>query len=746
MNTEQAVSSIQKLKYRYLLLRLIEISLFSVSSALLVFALAELLSTNFAFNVSLVLVFVIAVVVLMVARYRLYRLNSNFFTSYLNQRFPQLNESADLLLKSPEELSLLQQIQLEKILCQLSQILPDVKLPHRILQSLMVFIVSAGLYFFLSALAPLGENKIKSPVREIGSDKNPSSAYIKSLTITLSPPLYTHLKSFGSNDFNLSLPEGSSVRWLAQLSSEPANVKIFFSGRDSMNFTKERSLEYSFEKKIEESGFYQIQWTHNGKEYRSDFYKIAIIKDLPPKIVVKELNQFTKLKYTDQLSVSVKSEVIDDYGLTDALIIATVSKGSGEGVKFREEKLKFTSPLQISGKKIEGSRILDLKKLGLEPADELYFYIEALDNKAPQFNRTRTETFFIAIQDTATEVTSVDAGLGVDLMPEYFRSQRQIIIDTEKLLRDKKNIPTQQFKSTSNELGYDQKALRLRYGQFLGEEDEAGIGQPAEDENQQEESDPLKNVTHQHDTKNEHNLVEQKGKQHQHADKNESDEKEDPLKQFVHEHDNTEEATFFIQSLKTKLKAAITQMWDAELYLRLYRPEKSLPYQYRALNLLKEISSDSRIFVHRSGFDPPPLKEEKRLTADLSEVKNRSDFFKTQAGEKLVSVRDAINAIEKMIGENTVTVSATNQKTFFRAGQELAELAREQPVVFLKGLSLLKSLSETQSKVSAADLAQLRAILWRALPLQMPSPSQQKANGHTLNQKFLNNLNPNMHE
>jgi len=330
-------------------------------------------------------------------------------------------------------------------------------------------------------------------------------------------------------------------------------------------------------------------------------------------------------------------------------------------------------------------------------------------------------------------------------MPEYFRSQRQIIIDTEKLLRDKKIIPVQQFKFTSNELGFDQKALRLRYGRFLGEEDEVGIGQPTESEEPEEESDPLKKVTHQHDTKNEHNLVDQKTKQHQHAETESSEAEKDPLKQFVHEHDNTEEATFFIQSLKTKLKAAITQMWDAELYLRLYQPEKSLPYQYKALNLLKEISSDSRIFVHRSGFDPPPLKEEKRLTADLSEVTGRSDFFKVQKEEKLQSVRDALTAIERMIAENTTIISTTNQKTFFKAGHELATLAKERPVVFLKGLSLLKSLSEKTS-ISVANLIQLRGILWEALPSQISSPTQQQSSDHSLNKLFLKTLDQSKHE
>jgi hypothetical protein len=600
-----------------------------------------------------------------------------------------------------------------------------------------------GLYFILSSLSPLNHEK-KSIAREIRPDKASSAIYIEALSIVISPPPYTHLNSTESSDFNLTLPEGSSVKWIAKFSADPVNAKIFFSGKDSVTLVSQGLQRYSFERKIQESGFYQVQWTDHKKIYRSDFYKIEIVKDQQPKIVIKDLNQFTKLKFNDPLDVLIKSDLTDDYGLSEAQIIATVSKGSGEGVKFREEKLKFTSPIPMAGKRVEAIRLLDLKKLGLEPADELYFYVEALDNKDPFPNRSRTETFFVSIMDTAREITSVDAGLGVDLMPEYFRSQRQIIIDTEKLLRDKKNISVQQFKFTSNGLGYDQKALRLRYGQFLGEEDEAGIGQPEEQE--QEDDDPLKKVTHQHDTKNEHNLVDPKSKQHQDSESKNGEEEKDPLKQFVHEHDNSEEATFFIQSLKSKLKAAITQMWDAELYLRLYQPEKSLPYQYKALNLLKEISSDSRIFVHRSGFDPPPLKEEKRLTADLSEVKGRTDVAKTKKEEKLVNVRNALNAIEKMISEKNVIVSDKNQKTFRLAGQELAELAREQPIVFLKGLSLLKSLSESQSKVSTADLAQLRGVLWKALPPQTASPNQQHTNGHALNKRFLINLDESKHE
>lgn len=65
-------------------------------------------------------------------------------------------------------------------------------------------------------------------------------------------------------------------------------------------------------------------------------------------------------------------------------------------------------------------------------------------------------------------------------------------------------------------------------------------------------------------------------------------------------------------------------MWDAELHLRLYEPEKSLPFQYEALKYIQEIKNSARIYVHRIGFDPPPIKEESRLTGKIKDIKSYS--------------------------------------------------------------------------------------------------------------------------
>jgi hypothetical protein len=67
----------------------------------------------------------------------------------------------------------------------------------------------------------------------------------------------------------------------------------------------------------------------------------------------------------------------DDYGITDAHLVATVAKGTGEAVKFREQKIAFDTDAPGDNGSRRFIKTLDLLALGLEPGDELYFHVEA---------------------------------------------------------------------------------------------------------------------------------------------------------------------------------------------------------------------------------------------------------------------------------------------------------------------------------------------------------------------------------
>jgi hypothetical protein len=251
---------------------------------------------------------------------------------------------------------------------------------------------------------------------------------------------------------------------------------------------------------------------------------------------------------------------------------------------------------------------------------------------------------------------------------------------------------------------------------------------------------------HAHDKENEHNLVSDKKAEptaHQHAEElKDPDAKENPLEAFAHTHDDGEEATFFVQSVRAKLKAALTVMWDAELYLRLYEPEKSLPYQYTALKLLKEISNDSRIYVHRTGFDPPPLKEEKRLTGDLNEVRNSSAQTKQLSKVLFPEIRKALVLLDALINQDVSKLSQKDKNQLRLAGQELASVIMETPGKFLEGLTLLKKIEDTEMNKSDLQLSlrSIQKIFWKIIPLQSVSPAKANASVHELDQQFLKNL------
>ncbi len=738
MSNREARHIIERLKRKYILYRIVEIALFSAAVAILLTVLCSFLAFNSTYQIAIATSGAVSIFIWLVFFYKLVHLPITRITAYLNSNYPQLEHSLELVLKEGSDLHFLQRIQCEIVMKRFISLVPHIKLPNRIAAATIVAVVSICLFMMMRFIQKPLDYTVKDEINLIKQISEAKSILpeLSSLKILIIPPSYTKLPTYTSSAPNVKVQEGSNLIWRIEYSAPVREVKIIVSAKDSIKLLL-NDQRYQATIKANESGFYQIQWNNGVRNMRSDYYKIVVIKDQPPKITVDNLSQFTKLPIQSNLKISIESTLADDYGLTDATIIATVSKGSGESVKFREEKFKFDQ--LVFGKLLKVTKQLDLKKLGMEPGDELYFYVEATDNKTPHSNYSRTETFFIALQDTTKQTMVEDEGLGVDLMPDYFRSQRQIIIDTEKLLKEKKLLNADKFKTNSNNLGYDQKVLRLRYGQFLGEEFEDKIGK--QDESQEEDHETLiSKFGHIHDKENEHNLVTDKKSStppHEHESTKGNEEKQNPLEAFAHNHDNGEQATFFVQSVRAKLKSALTVMWDAELYLRLYQPEKSLPFQYTALKLLKEISNDSRIYVHRTGFDPPPLKEEKRLSADLSEIHNSSLINNSNTQVTFPEIRIAITLIERLLSTKA-TIKEDDRNQFRRAGQELARVIIEHPGTDVRGLSLVKELEDRNSshQNSATNLVALQKIFWKIIPEEANSAHGQTKLIHKLDTEF----------
>lgn len=630
-------------------------------------------------------------------------------SAFLDRYLDTLEDSTTLLLSTPKNLSTIAQLQRHKITERLHRDIKNITPQTQLYKASIIALLIVSVSLFISRFYIIDGSSATSKIPQSeaiifqSSDSITPSSNVPLLTkqqLTISYPRYTQLAPTTTSSMNVKILEGSKLMW--QLGFKDAVKKVEIEGMfsdmemnvSSTSFEDKFAFAKAYIPTI--SGYYNFKFYDTlGSTYISDMYAIEVFKDKAPEIELTGIAQFTSFEVRDKAVLKFTCKINDDYGVASATIVATVSKGSGESVKFREERLAFDQPV-IKGKKvIQLSKRIVLEDLKMDRGDELYFYVETRDQKEPEANITRSETFFAVIKDTISEGFGVEGTLGADLMPDYFRSQRQLIIDTEKLLTERGKFTQETFQSRSNELGFDQKALRLKYGQFMGDEADSGVAITQEHHVDEESlEDPTKDYRHDHDSENDHNLVEEKS---EHTDTHEDGENHSPLENYVHNHDDPEESTLFTASLRSKLKQAMAEMWDAELHLRLADPKNSLPYQYRALKLIQDIKNSARIYVHRIGFDPPPIKEEKRLTGDIDEVSNvfkKGDFSTEDPYEWM---RESIHILEKGLTGNS-ELSEEDKNAFAKAGVQLAQLAVMEPSKYLKTLQHLKWLTEDKQQ------------------------------------------------
>jgi len=720
---------------RWQLLEFLSIVLYALGPAFLIY----ILKSDFSLSLFLFLGLAAALILFK----KPWRLTLEKVSSYIDQKFNGVEYSTGLLLMPMDELSTMAMLQRYKISEVLNENIKKIK-PLVNVKMAFIVVLSFGFLSFISyqfSLHKLFEPATNNIENQHSVRFQPlDSAFVKATPpvlqtqkLTIYHPSYTKLAKTVTSDMNIRALEGSKLVWELQFDTliQEASIEIL---ENNYPLSKQGTT-YSKHLSYTETGFYNFKFKAiDGATYISDLYAMEVLQDESPLIEIQGLQQFSSFDFSQAKVLNFEVALSDDYGVEDSFIIATVTKGEGESVKFREERLTFDDRVASGSKKQVLSKKIDLDKMSMEAGDELYFYVVAIDTKRPKANISRSETYFAVIKDTVTNQFAVEGTMGADLMPAYFRSQRQLIIDTEKLIADQNKITKEKFNFTSNELGYDQKALRIKYGEFMGDEVVGGGEAPeaTRDAGDATNSDLLKDYTHDHDGDNEHNLVE-----HDHEEA-EGEKEEGPLESYLHNHDDPEESTLFTASLKSKLRKAMDEMWNAELYLRLYTPKKSLPYQYRALTLIQEIKNSARIYVHRIGFDPPPIKEDKRLSGTLDEVVTYSKLEDIAQPEGLPFIKKAIERLERVITKASI-LTAEDRELLVKAGNELAVLAIQEPGKYLNTLQLLKNTSE-RSEASKVQLKKLQQGLLAAIPRTKPRPRKTKATQSAINELLLQEL------
>ena len=633
-------------------------------------------------------------------------------TRLLNQSYPVLEESAELLAKPAESLNLLERLQIQKIEKELATVSTS-RLFRKGFRTAAIILITGLLLAFGISQIELFSQKVEKTERNAiqstqGNIQDKILPGIKSVELKISPPAYTRRPARNQSQFSVSAEEGSALYWQIETDQPVKNIKLVFNDQEVIPFkpTNTEGTLWTLTKTVSKSGFYQV----NLEGSLSELYKLEIIKDQPALIRIVTPAQYSSIDFGEAQRTVLQVLINDDYGINDAFISATISSGQGEGVKFKEQKIVFQQ--NFSGAvSYKLNKTIDLKGLGMVPGDELYFYIQARDSRLQE---SRSDIYIVTIQDTA-QLMSMEGMLGgVNLVPEYFRSQRQIIIDSEKLLKERNTISVQEFNSRSNEIATDQKLLRLRYGKFLGEENETEIGGHQEEEEGHNEPGDFGNA-------------------------------EKLLDAVAHKHDQAEDATYFEPELKAQLKATLAEMWKSELQLRLYKPAEALPFEYKALRLLKDLQQKSRVYVAKTSFKPPIIRADKRLSGELDKI------IQPQAVRSFDSKEDVQSSLRLTAGilagnKQGIKLDANQILTLNDASRIIAARAAAQPGIYLNSLGTLRNIIRSGSiRTSHANKRDLEAALQRIISMESRTPqSKNSAPSNDLATQYFNNLRKDM--
>ena len=523
---------------------------------------------------------------------------------------------------------------------------------------------------------------------------------ITGINVAIDPPAYTGLPSRTVETADLRVAEASRVRWSLQFSVAPAKAWLQFDNGARIAL-QPRDGRWQAEHRIERAGLYRIVTEPALPLAQRRLHRIEMVRDQPPQVRATQPGQSLNLRSAGQRNWPLAFEATDDHGVaTSAELRIIQTSGDGENITSSERVV----PLNGSGppRKRRFTHVFDLARSGLTVGNDVIVQLSVRDNRQPRAQVVRSASVILRWPpDTIGMATGLD-GLAQQVLPAYFRSQRQIIIDAEALIRDKRKFSADVFAKRSDAIGVDQHALRLRYGQFLGEEAAETRPLPTSDA-EVAGSDTSAAHADEHAGANDHEDGATPGSR-----------VEEMLAEVSHVHDLPEAATLLDPQTQGLLRSALREMWDSETQLRLGQPQAALPFAYKALRLIKQVQQADRIYLPKIGSELPPIDMARRLTGKRDGLAARSDALVRVPGEPsplaalwlaLGPHRDAVPVQERMLDEASRHLRA-------RGGDDDAALAT------------LAAIDALRADPGCGECrAGLRQRLWRLLPMARATPT-----------------------
>ena len=566
-----------------------------------VLAVAAALAWRVHFSpASVALVAAVAVVAVGLAWRSARRIDARWITRRLDAR-RDMQDSADLLSADPSSLQGLPALQRERLLQALAS---GPALDLRPAWPMRPFWI--GLALALPAMAAIvlwpgaSPSPPAAPAAEAAAAPVATDITLLAAELTLTPPAYTGLPERRETGLSARAPEKSRLHWSLRLSPQPESAALAFHDGQRIELVREGE-HWTATRMLDRSTLYRVV-PGGPLPLRDDaLHRLDAIADEPPQVRVIAPERSLTMAEPGQRRWALEFEASDDYGLGTARLGLTLAQGTGEQVTVTERSLVLAG--EGDGQRRRYRRTLDLAALGLGAGDDLIVRLVVADNRAPSPQSTRSTSLILRFPPPPSAESTGMEGLVKKTLPAYFRSQRQIIIDAEALVAERPRLAADTFQQRSDALGVDQRILRMRYGQFLGEETDGEPEPPPTEDDEQHSLDD--------------------GHDHGSEPPAAMGAMPNVLEEFGHTHDDSEAATLLDPETRELLRKALNAMWLSEGELRQGQPGAALPHAYRALGFIKQVQQASRIYLARVGLELPPIDEARRMTGDRAGLGDR---------------------------------------------------------------------------------------------------------------------------
>ncbi|MGN6520509.1 MAG: hypothetical protein ACTHK2_13890 [Dokdonella sp.] len=554
----------------------------------------------------------------------------------IDARAPAMEDSTDLLLRDPAALAPLAALQRSRLQQRLDRLDLDLRAPWP-WRAFGASIAVAVLLLAAVAVAPSPRRDAAAPVAASAAPGRASVTRMEAVELTIAPPPYTRLAERRETSLDAKAPQDSTLRWRLRFAPQPSAVALALHDGRRVELRRDGG-DWRGEATLPASMLYRI--VVDGAPALADdrLHRIDAIADAAPEIRVLSPDKTLTLADPQQKAWPLAFEASDDYGIARAELVVTHAQGNGENIAFKEQAIELVgTPAQatltpppaaqtlpaspVMPERADGgprvvlryTYALELAAFGFSMGDDVIAKITVTDNRAPKPNATRSPSLILRWPADPSKDSAGLEGIVQKTMPAYFRSQRQIIIDTQALLADQAQLDDAKFLARSDAIGVDQKLLRLRYGQFLGEESE-GHAEHAPDGAIGDAATQAGALAGMHEAQEQA----RPGAPARFGDAG------DVVAEYGHVHDIAEAATLLDPDTRATLKSALGEMWQAELHLRQGAPAQALPYEQRALEYIKQVQQATRIYLARVGLELPAPDEARRLSGERKDLADRT--------------------------------------------------------------------------------------------------------------------------